>query len=107
VNLVVWQQLLVRSAQQWADRADELYAARASLQEAPTDRLGPRVGPVAEAFAAHWAARIGTLCEEAQQHSSALSGAAFDFGQTDEDTVARFQQLVPWADRDAGPRSGG
>lgn len=107
MNLLVWQQLLARSAQQWGDRADEMYAARSTLQGAPTELLGPRVGPVAEAFAADWADRVGALLEQAQSHSAALSASALDFGQTDEATAQHLRTLLPWADREASPRSSG
>lgn len=107
MNLLVWHHLLVRAAQQWSDRADELYGARATLQETETSLLGPRVGPAAEEFATRWAGRLGTLYEQAQAHAEALSATAADFTRADEETVERLQRLLPWDDRDASPGSGG
>ena len=103
MSLAVHLRALRDAAAQWEDRAQELRGAHASLTDADTGLLGPRVGPVAAEFIATWADEVRRLTTDAEGHGQALRDNATFFAAADAETVQRMQDLLPRAGRRSSP----
>lgn len=106
MTLVARTQSLQRAAVQWEDRAEQLHGARATLDDADPALLGTRVADAARAFLETWRREVGRLRAEADDHATALRGAASDTDLADARSRDDMRRLMAWPDRGTTPDGG-
>lgn len=106
MSLYVYLEALRSSAQAWEDQGEVARGGRKSLGDVDASLLGARVRPAAQAFIDAWEKEIKRLEDAAGNHAEALRDAGLLFQQSDQDVVARSQQLMTWTDRNVSPTVG-
>jgi hypothetical protein len=104
MNLLVWPAALNDAADGWDDQAEALNQALSSLNRVEASALGSRVAPSASTFLDTWRAQLKARVAEAEAHADALRASARSYQATDNATVARLQELLPWDQRELTPQ---
>jgi hypothetical protein len=78
----------------WADQADQLRGAAASIDEVQASAVGPRAAAALALFCDHWSDRLRSMQEQAQGNADAL-GEVVVLGLTvDSDKASDISGLL-------------